>query len=228
MADSIATRVSRIIAGGAHALLDKAEGLAPEASMSQSIREIDQVIGEVRSDLGRAEASKHLVLSQISRLNAEHESLADKIDSALSANRDDLARVAIGRQADIEDLLPVLNKSLDEQSEKARELEGYIVALLAKKRELEQLLVDYRESRESAASRNPADAAGDGSDRQARVEDATSSFNRVLAKQTGASGLAGGVVGDAVKLKELAELHRDNRISERLAALKVTRGDKPS
>ena len=225
MADSIATRVSRIIAGGAHALLDKAEGLAPDASMRQSIREIDQVIGEVRGDLGRAEASKHLVLSQISRLNAEHEGLADKIDSALSAGRDDLARVAIGRQADIEDLLPVLKKSLDEQSEKARELEGYIVALLAKKRELEQLLADYQES---AASGNPADAAGDGSGRQARVEDATSSFNRVLARQTGAIALAGGAVGDAVKLKELAELHRDNRISERLAAIKAARGDAPS
>jgi phage shock protein A len=228
MADSIATRVSRIIAGGAHALLDKAEGLAPEASMSQSIREIDQVIGEVRGDLGRAEASKHLVLNQISRLNAEHEGLADKVDSALSANRDDLARVAIGRQADIEDLLPVLKKSLDEQSEKARELEGYIVALLAKKRELEQLLTDYRESRESAAGRKSPDAAGGDGDRQARVEDATSSFNRVLAKQTGAGALAGGAVGDAVKLKELADLHRDNRISERLAAIKVARGNPAS
>jgi phage shock protein A len=76
--------------------------------------------------------------------------------------------------------------------------------------------------------RKPADAAGGESDRQARVEDATSSFNRVLARQTGAGALAGGAAGDAVKLKELAELHRDNRISERLAAIKAARGDKPS
>lgn len=223
MADSIATRVSRIIAGSAHALLDKAESIAPEASMNQSIREIDQVIGEVRGDLGRAEASKHLVLSQISRLNAEHESLSDKIDTALSINRDDLAKAAIGRQSDIEDLLPVLNKSLDEQSEKAREFAGYIVALLAKKRELEQLLIDYRES---VTSNKPTEAGGDGNDRQARVEDAAASFNRVLARQTGASGLVGGGIGDAGKLKELAELQRDHRISERLAAIKVSRGDK--
>ena len=154
MADSIATRVSRIIAGGAHALLDKAENLAPEAVMAQAIREIEQVIGEVRGDLGKAEAAKHLVLSQIARLNAEHEELAERTELALTQGRDDLASAAIGRQSDIEDLLPVLQKSLDEQSERSRELESYIVALLAKKRELDETLANYQ----SAVAGQPASA----------------------------------------------------------------------
>ena len=54
MADTIATRVARIIAGGTHALLDKAEDLAPDAVMTQSIREIEQVIAEAASFLGAA------------------------------------------------------------------------------------------------------------------------------------------------------------------------------
>jgi phage shock protein A len=220
MADSIATRVSRIIAGGAHALLDKAESIAPEASMAQSLREVEQVVAEVRGDLGKAEAAKHLVLTQIARLNAEHEGLAEKVETALACSRDDLAKAAIGRQADIEDLLPVLQKSLDEQCEKARELESYIVALSAKKRELEQLLDDFRESQHAP---NPADPPGDGPDRQTRVENAAASFNRVLVRQTGASGLVGTGGGDAAKLKELAELQREHRISERLAAFKASR-----
>lgn len=112
MADSITTRISRLIAGGAHALLDRAENLAPEASMMQSIREIEQVADEVRGDLGRAEAGKHLALSQMARLNAEHETLSAQIDAALANGREDLARTAIGRQADIEDLLPVLQKKI--------------------------------------------------------------------------------------------------------------------
>lgn len=222
MADSIATRVSRIIAGGAHALLDRAENMAPEASMAQSLREIEQVVGEVRGDLGKAEAAKHLVLTQIARLNAEHESMAEKIEAALSSGRDDLAKAAIGRQADIEDLLPVLQKSLDEQHEKAKELESYIVALSAKKRELEQLLADFRESQ---LTQRPADAIGGERDRQSRVENAAASFNRVLVRQTGANGLVGTVGGDAAKLKELAELQREHRISERLAAIKAARGN---
>lgn len=221
MADNIALRVSRIITGSAHALLDRAESTVPEASMSQSLREIGQVMADVRGDLGKAEASKHLVLTQISRLNAEHESMAERIETALSNARDDLATAAIGRQTDIEDLLSVLQKNLDEQYERTKELESYIVALSAKKRELEQLLADFRESR--LASRS-SDTVSDGLDRQMRVENASASFNRVLAGQTGAAGLVSPLGGNASKLKELAELQRSHRISERLAAIKAARG----
>lgn len=223
MVDSFATRVSRILVGGAHALFDRAEGLLPEATMAQAIREIEQVAAEVRVDLGKVEAAKHLVLAQMAKLNAEHAGLNEQIDTALTEERDDLAKAAIGRQADIEDLLPVLQKNLDEQTERGRELESYIVALLAKKRELDQALIDYQ----AAASQNnltAATAPPGGSDRQSRVDNAESAFGRVLARQTGVAGLAGGLQPEAAKLKELADLHRNNRITERLAALKAARG----
>ena len=223
MSDSITTRVSRIIAGGAHALLDKAENLAPDAVMAQSVRDIDQVIAEVRVDLGKAEAAKHLVLSQISKLNTEHEKLSEQIEIAVAQDRDDLARVAIGRQADIEDLLPVLQKSLDEQSERSKEFESYIVALLAKKRELDQVLADYQES---LASQPVTSAQRSEGGRQARVDDAETSFGRVLGRQIGAGGIATGMTAEAGKLKELAEMQRGNRIAERLAAIKASRGEK--
>lgn len=225
MAETLANRVARIIVGGAHALLDKAENLAPEAVMAQAIREIDQVSDEVRSDLGKCEAAKHLILSRIARLNAEHETLAGQVEMAIDAQRDDLASAAIARQADIEDLLPVLQKSLDEQNEQAREFESYIVALQAKKRELDATLEDYRRTQE--AQSNTA-SANHGGDRQSRVDEAEASFARIIARQTGASGLAGDAPGQAAKLKELAELQRNNRIAERLAAIKATRGGQES
>lgn len=223
MADTIATRVSRIIAGSAHALLDKAENLAPEAIMAQSIREIDQVSGEVRVDLGKAEVAKHLALGQIAKLNAEHDRLAEHLELAIEQGRDDLATAAIGRQTDIEDLLPVLQKSLDEQSERARELEGFIVALNAKKRELEQTLTDYQAALAQEAA-TPSRAGT--SNRQARVEQAEASFGRILARQTGMAGITTGTGADAAKLKELADMQRSNRIAERLAAVKAARGEK--
>lgn len=221
MADTFATRVARIIVGGAHALLDKAEDLAPEATMAQAIREIEQIIAEVRVDLGKAEAAKHLVLSRMAKLNAEHEKLSEQVDTALTLERDDLAKAAIGRQADIEDLLPVLQKALDEHAERSKELESYIVALLAKKRELDQALTDYQASLTSQAT---APLSGNGSDRQMRVDDAESSFNRVMARQIGVSGINPGLNDQAAKLKELADMQRGNRIAERLAALKAARG----
>ena len=224
MADSLTTRVARIIAGGAHALLDKAEGVMPDAAMMQSIREIDQVAAEMRTDLGKAEAARHLVLSQIGRLEAEHARLDESIEAAIVHQRDELARAAIGRQTDIEDLLPVLRKTRDEQSERSSDLESNIVALQAKKRELEQLLDDYRASMAGANGTAAVAGLADSERRLARVEDAAASFERVLGRQLGAGGVAsGGKLGDAVKLHELAELQRDNRISERLAARKAAR-----
>lgn len=219
MAETIATRVARIIAGGTHALIDKAEHFAPDAMMAQSIREIDQVIAEVRLDLGKAEAAKHLVMSQIAKLNGEHEKLAEQIQFAVAQQRDDLASVAIGRQADIEDYLPVLQKSLDEQSERGQASESYLLALQAKKRELEQLLSDYLAT--TAAPAAEVSSPSNSTARQVRVEDAETAFNRVLSSQTGVAGLGFSASQDAAKLKALADMQRSNRIAERLAALKV-------
>ena len=223
MSESISTRVARIIAGGTYALLDKAETLAPDSVMMQSIRDIEQVASEVRVDLGKAEAAKHLVMTQMTKLNEEHDKLTGQIDIAVSEQRDDLASVAIGRQADIEDFLPVLQKSLDEQDGKVKELVGYMMALLAKKRELEQILAEYQANR---SLRPEMVKANNESDRQSRVEDAEAAFGRVLAKQLGLSGLSLSGAEDAAKIKELAELQRNKRIAERLAAIKAA-GGKP-
>jgi phage shock protein A len=225
MTDSITTRVARLIAGGTHALLDKAENLAPDAMMAQSIREIEQVIAEIRLDLGKAEAAKHLVTLQITKLQQEQQTLDTQITVALAQQRDDLATAAIGRQTDIEDFLPVLQKSLSEQTERGTVLVSYITALLAKKRELEQILTHYlatqTESAQSTTHTNPLNA-------QTRVENAETAFERILARQLGVSGLPMEQLEDAAKLKELADLKRNHRIAERLAAVKLASGSNNS
>jgi phage shock protein A len=221
MSDNITTRVARIIAGGTHALLDKAEDLAPDAIMAQSIREIEQIIAEIRLDLGKAEAAKHLVTLQITKLQAEHEKLSTQITVAVSEQRDDLAAVAIGRQTDIEDFLPVLQKSLAEQTERGTVLVSYITALLAKKRELEQIVTNYLATQ---AESSKTSVQPNLSNKQSRIEDAESAFERVLARQLGVSGLQMGQLEDAAKLKELADLKRNHRIAERLAVVKLASG----
>mgnify|MGYP001809875568 CR=1 FL=1 len=212
MTETLAARVTRLIVGGAHTLIEKAENLSPDAVMAQSVREIDQVIAEVRLDFGKSEAAKHLTQSQMAKLNAEHEQLSGQIDIAVAQGRDDLATAAIGRQTDIEDYLPVLQKSLDEQSERAAEFENYLLALQAKKRELSQMLDDYMTAPTAAGT-------ADNAERQTRVDDAESAFGRVLARQGNTGGP--GIIQDAAKLKELAELQRNQRIADRLAAIKA-------
>ena len=48
MADTLRMRVGRVIAGSAHALLDRIEDQAPEAIMEQAVREVDIVSDDVR------------------------------------------------------------------------------------------------------------------------------------------------------------------------------------
>ncbi|RZL37077.1 MAG: hypothetical protein EOP35_09535, partial [Rubrivivax sp.] len=108
MADSLKTRVGRVIAGSVHALIDKIEDLNPQAAMEQALREADAVIDEVRHELGLVSANRHLAQQQHAKLNRSHEDLRNQIDQALGAEREDLARAAVSRQIDIEAQIPVL------------------------------------------------------------------------------------------------------------------------
>ena len=221
MTDTIASRVTRIVSGGVHALLDAAENAAPEATMVQAVREIDHVIDDARAELGRVEAAKHLATSQLNKLNSDHEQLAAQIEAALGQAREDLARAGLEKQLNIEDQVPVLQKSLADQRDAGKELEGYIAALIAKKREMEQVLRDYAAARASQTglAAEPGKSRGKSED---RVANAGAAFDRVLARQTGLSGLSA-AAGDAAKLRELQDLQRANRIEERLAQLKLAR-----
>ena len=221
MADNIAARVTRIVSGSVHAMLDAVEDAAPEATMAQAVREVDQVTDEVRTELGRVEAAKHLVTSQLNKLNTENESLAGQVETAMRQNREDLARAGLEKQMNIEDQVPVLQKSLAEQQERGKELEGYITALLAKKREMEQALQEFIAARASSIA--PGAQSGAAGSAKARVDNAGSAFDRVMARQTGVTGLSANVTADAAKLKELQDLQRNHRIEERLAKLKASR-----
>jgi len=219
MADKIASRVTRVIAGSVHALLDAVENATPEASMAQAIRELDQATDEVRSELGRVEAVKHLATSSLNKLNTQKETLSEQIEIAMTKGDEVLARAGIAKQIDIDDQIPVFQRSLEEAIGRGCELEGYIAALLAKKREMESGLNDYVCARAAAGAASGANPSGSAT--QDKVERAGSAFDRVLARQTGIAGVSSPVNADAAKLHELAELARKHRIDERLAALKA-------
>jgi phage shock protein A len=221
MTDSLKTRVSRVIAGGVHALIDRIEDQAPEAVMEQSLREADAVIDDVRHELGIVSANRHLAQQRHAHLNGQHETLIGQIEQALNQGRDDLARAAVARQLDIEAQIPVLEATLAELARHEGELQGYVAALMAKKREMVDALAEFRKSRAAAASAVRTGGAGaeTGVHRMGAVTD---SFDRIYQRQTGLSGTARSTTLDqASKLKELDDLVRENKIAERMAQLKV-------
>ena len=99
-----------------------------------------------------------------------------------------------------------------------KELEGFIAALQAKKREMQQQLQDWRAAQQSAG----AGKAAGGSDLNRIARDAEKSgnaFDRVMGRQNAVHSSTD--AAQLAKLKELEDLSRNNRIAERLAALKA-------
>jgi len=226
MSENLTARVGRIISGGLNAIVDAMENAAPDMVMEQVLREIDGAIDEVRAELGRVAAGKHLAGTRLKEENDRHESLVAQIYTAVSEGRDDLAEAGIAEQLDIEAQIPVLERAIAEAGDKEKELEGYIQALQARKRELRAELKRFTDSRRSAetGAGQAGEATGEGV--AARVARAESAFDRVLEKQTGlAAAKAGSDAGHAAKLAELEALARSNRVKERLAALKSGSGD---
>ena len=225
MKESLSSRVGRIISGGAHMLVEAVENMAPEAVMEEAVREIDGAMDEVRTEIGKNAANKHLASKRLMEENRKHEDLAAKIELALSEGREDLAEAAIAQQLDIEAQIPVLEGTVATCVEQATELEGYLDALKAKKREMVHELAEFRRSREATGD----GAAAGGSTPQATklrvegsVERAESAFDRVLERATGAGSSSGQHGAEtAAQLAELEDLSRKNRIQERLAAAKA-------
>lgn len=226
MSDTIASRVTRVIGGSVHALLDAVENATPEATMAQAIREVDQAIDEVRAELGRVEAVKHLATSSLNKLNTQKETLGEQIDIAVNKGDETLARAGIAKQIDIDDQIPVLQRSLQDAVGRGNELEGYIAALLAKKREMESALQDFVAARKATNAPGPSGASAASSTTQGKVDRAGSAFDRVMARETGLAGTTSAINADAAKLRELQEMARTHRIDERLAALKAAQANR--
>jgi phage shock protein A len=219
MADSLKARVGRIVAGGVHALLDRLEDLNPQAAMEQAVREAEGVIDEVRHELGTASANRHLAQQQHARLNRSHEELSDQIAQALAAGREDLAHAAVARQLDIEAQIPVLETTLADLARQEQELQGFTAALLAKRREMQEALAAFRQSRTVGAA--AAQPAGQSAVEQ-RLAQVVDAFDRVYQRHTGLDGTQrAGDADQAARLSELEALVRDHQIAERLARIKA-------
>lgn len=224
MADNLVSRVTRLVSGSVNSIVDAVENAAPETVMREAIREVDRAIDDVRAELGLAAANKHHANKRLMEATSKHEALGEQISVAVNEGRDDLAEAAISRQLDLEAQIPLLENALAESGERETELEGYVVALQGRKREMESDLDAFLSTR-AKESQSGASIPGMTAEHAAdsKADKAESAFNRVL---RGATGVDGSVKADrdtATKLAELESISRSNRVKERLAALKATK-----
>src|SRR5258705_14019630 len=118
--------------------------------------------------------------------NWNNVTLAGQIEIGMAKGDESLARAGISKQVDIEDQIPVLQRSLQDAIDRGSELEGFIVALLAKKREMEGALQDFLAAYAAAAA--PSAGSPLLAPTQNRAERAGAAFDRRLARQTGLAG----------------------------------------
>ena len=223
MKESITGRVGRIISGSLNALVGAVENAVPETVLEEAIREIDGAADEVRAELGRVIASKHLANKRLMEESNRHEDLSSKIEMAVKEERDDLAEAAIASQLDIEAQIPVLEATIADCGTQEKELEGYISALQAKKREMKDDLKSVREALKEADSVAAGGESATSVDSSVarKVSKAENAFERVVENTTGLMGRLGtGDPKSAAKLTELDDMARNNRIAERLRAVK--------
>ena len=220
MSETLSRRVGRLVSGGFHALIDAAENLAPEAVMNESIREIERAVDEVRAELGKVFAQKHLAAKKMADESNRHEAIDANLQAAIDAGRDDLAEAGIAEQMDIEARLPILENTIADCAAQEKELDGFIAALQAKKREMQQQLQDWHAAQQSMATGKTAGGNGNDLNRIARdAEKSGNAFDRVMGRQNAVHSSTN--AAQLAKLKELEDLSRNNRIAERLAALKA-------
>ena len=220
MSETLSRRVGRLVSGGFHALIDAAENLAPEAVMNESIREIERAVDEVRAELGKMLAQKHLAAKKMADESNRHEAIDANLQAAVDAGRDDLAEAGIAEQMDIEARLPILENTIADCAAQEKELEGFIAALQAKKREMQQQLQDWRAAQQNIDTGKTAGGNGSNLNRIARdAEKSGNAFDRVMGRQNSVHNSTD--AAQLAKLKELEDLSRNNRIAERLAALKA-------
>lgn len=222
MAENIVERVKRIISGGANAIVTAVEDAAPRVVLVEAVAEVDRAYDDLRADLGKLVARKHLINREMDAKKSKHAELSGQIELAITEGRDDLAEAAVSKQLDIEVQVPVLEESASEVDAQISELEGYIAALKAKKREMEDDIANFdktqKEAESLASDTGVSGGAANGNHVHA-VDKATNAFDRVLSNATGVNMDRDNV--DPAALKELESLSRKNRIQERLEAMKT-------
>lgn len=219
MAESIFTRVSRLLSAKVEDTVDRMEKAGSDAVMREAIREADRAIDEVKAEHEATMARRLQAARQQKMLAERAEELTAKAKFAVDQQRDDLAEAALSRQIDFEDQAKKLDAVQEQTRELEKRLEDSLTALQARKRQMEDALQAFTMSQQQAAF------GGDGPAQPSRsaekkVDAAEKAFDRAM---TGAGGV-GFTRTDASTINRVAEIdgiQKSASVAERLAALKA-------
>ena len=219
MAETIFTRVSRLLSATVEDTVDRMEQAGSDAVMREAIREADRAIDQVKTELEAAMTRRLQAARQQKMLAERAEELTAKAKFAVNQQRDDLAEAALSRQIDFEEQAKKLDAVQQQSRELEQRLEDSLTALQARKRQMEDTLQAFLLSRQQAA------LGGDGPvqpnrSAEKKLDAAEQAFDRAM---TGAGGV-GFTRTDATTINRVAEIdgmQKGANVAERLAARKA-------
>lgn len=216
----ILDRMSRLIRANVNDLIDRAED--PEKMLNELMREMDSGITEARTQVASMIAQEKVIEGDLQAAQKDAREWQAKAELAVTRGRDDLAREALRRKNDAEELSTVYEHHLSSQKEMVEKLKGQLRVLEAKREEAQSkrdiLIARHRRAQaqkritETFSSLPELSAANelDRMERQIRTEEAKAQAMEELET-------------DSVDW-QFAELEVDSDVENELAALKASLG----
>ncbi len=212
-AESLLSRMQRLVSGRAEDAVDRLEAANPTVVMRETIREMDRVSERMRQQHAKLAARRVQAERLQKTFDTQIEELNAKARYALDEERDDLARGALARVIDLEKQRDLHVRVATEAVAEGNKLEEAMAELTAERTEMKKVL-DATEA--AAATNRYLDVAPGYSDEAlaARLDRARSSFERVNGFTMAPSVETIDAVAEIDQLRSAADL------DARLAALK--------
>ena len=213
----IFSRTRDIVAANMTELLDRAED--PARMIRMIILEMEETLVEVRASAARSIADGKEMRRAISRLDELQASWTEKAELALSKDREDLARAALGERQKATDMALGLRDEIKLIDDTLKSYEADIAKLQGKLREARARQNAIASRIESAVTRARTSEMLNGN----RTEDAFSRFDVLERRADFAEGRADalGLTGPKSLEEEIADLRSSDSVDAELAAMKA-------
>lgn len=131
----ILDRMSRLIRANVNDMIDKAED--PELMLNELLREMQSNIREARTQVANMIAQEKMLEAELAEAQRDARQWEGKAELALQRGREDLAREALRRKRDDEEIATVYTQQLSSQSEMVEKLKHQLRMLENKYQEAE-------------------------------------------------------------------------------------------
>lgn len=137
MAESLASRVQRLVSGSPDGRWATPIHSMPPTAIREALRELDHAAQQIRIQIHEHNTALHRATGTMAHTRLALTEATRRVARALDDGRNDLAQAAIPRQLDLEAQLPLLEMTVAQLSDAHTMLVGYLAAVTDRRSEFE-------------------------------------------------------------------------------------------